>query len=227
MTDKMKAVLPLALTIGVLGALYVELTLNFNFHWLSDGDLGNGLSLPNNFHLAAPAGFVSWGFYFAAGAGADGAKKVSWASIIGAAGALLTMWGAGTLAEIPDFWGIAVALGVAAFLVVMVAAAGDWYFLPAAVGAFAATLFWWLATGGDNWNPGGGGEGNSVAALGDPATAGAGAFGGVLSTPYGWVFVNVVVTLILGVVFGLLTSIITSAFTPTVAEAAQEPVASE
>ena len=88
------------------------------------------------------------------------------------------------IADLPDFWGIALVVAVAAFVVVVASALGDWYYVPGIFGAFAATIFWWIATGLDNWAPFGGGVGNSVAALGKPATAGAGAFGGVLSTPY-------------------------------------------
>ncbi len=70
-----------------------------------------------------------------------------------------------------------------AAVLVLLAGLGDWYFIPATFGAFASVVFWWLATGLDGWAEKGGGVGNSVKALGDPATAGAGAFGGVLSTP--------------------------------------------
>lgn len=225
MTERLRGVLPLALSIGVLAFLYVELTLNFNFHWVADGDLGNGLELPKNFHLAVPAGFVAWGFYFAAGGGLRAVEKVAVSSVIGATGALVTMWLVGPTAELPDFWGIALWVGIPAFVVVMIAAAGDWYFVPAAFGGFASTLFWWIATGLDNWAPGGGGTGNSVTALGDPTTAGAGAFGGVLSTPYGWVYVNVVATLLLGVVFGYASSLVTNAITPLITPTQQQPSA--
>ena len=51
-------------------------------------------------------------------------------------------------------------------------------------------------------------------ALGAPATAGAGAFGGVLSTPYGWVFVDVLVTLTIGVLLGAASTRLSSAITP-------------
>jgi hypothetical protein len=104
----------------------------------------------------------------------------------------------------------------------MVVAGGDWYYVPAAFGAYASVIFWWFATGLDNWAPDGGGVGNSVEALGDPATAGAGAFGGVLSTPYGWVWFNILITLFLGIVMGLLSTSITGAITPSPAE---EPAA--
>ena len=39
--------------------------------------------------------------------------------------------------------------------------------------------------------------------LADPATAGTGAFGGVLSTPYGWVWLSITVTLLCGCVLGI------------------------
>lgn len=61
--------------------------------------------------------------------------------------------------------------------------------------------------------------GNSVAALTKPATAGSGAFGGVLSTPRGYVFIDVLVTLLIGCVLGLLSVKITAAITPSSAAA--------
>ena len=134
----------------------------------------------------------------------------------------MTMWLAGPTSELPDLWSIALWVGIPAFVVVMIAALGDWYYVPAAFGGFASTLFWWIATGLDDWAPGGGGVGNSVEALGDSATAGAGAFGGVLSTPLGWVWFNSCVTLLVGVAFGYLSSVITTAITPLIAPAPAE-----
>ncbi len=56
MIAKMKGVLPLALIHAVLVIVYAEFVLNFSFHWVTDGDLGNGLAMPSNFHLAPAAG---------------------------------------------------------------------------------------------------------------------------------------------------------------------------
>ena len=39
MGEKLKATLPLALSIAVLAFLYVEFTANFTFHWVTSGDL--------------------------------------------------------------------------------------------------------------------------------------------------------------------------------------------
>ena len=60
MTERIKATLPLAIAIGVLAFAWTEFSPNFTFHWFTAGDLGNGLELPNNFHLILPAAFVSW-----------------------------------------------------------------------------------------------------------------------------------------------------------------------
>ena len=218
MTERLKGVFPLAAVIGVLAFFYVEFTLNFTFNWVTDGDLGNGLSLPANFHLIAPAGFVSWGFYFAAGTGMDGAKKVAASSVVGSVAALIVMATAQT-AELPDFWGISLWVGITAFLAVMMVAGGDWYYVPAAFGAYASVIFWWFATGLDNWNPNNGSGTGIDALVADP---GAGAFGGVLSTPYGYVWLNILVTLFLGIIMGLLSTTITGAITPTPAEEAAE-----
>jgi hypothetical protein len=128
----MKGLLPLATAVAVVAFVYVEFALNFTFHWVTDGDLGNGLSLPASFHLVVLGGL------------------------------------------------------------------GEWFSIPMTFAAFASCVFWWIATGLDGWADHGGGIGNSVQALAKPATAGTGAFGGVISTPYGWVALNVFVTLLIG-----------------------------
>ena len=214
MAGRMKGLLPLALAIGVLAFLWVEFALNFTFHWVTDGDLGNGLALPGNFHLVVPAAFVAWGFFFAAGGDGAAFKKVAIANVFGATTALIMMLLASETAGLPDFWGISLWVAIMAALLVALAGLGDWYYIPATFGAFASVVFWWLATGLDGWADKGGGVGNSLKALGDPATAGAGAFGGVLSTPYGWVFVNVLVTLTIGSLLGIASAKLAAAITP-------------
>ena len=210
MIERAKASVPLAVVIAVLALLWVEFSLNFTFHWVTDGDLGNGLSLPSNFHLIVPAAFVSWGFFFAAGANTAAFSKVAIASVVGTVGGLALMLVAPKFATLPDFWGIAVTVAVLAFVVVIATCVGDMYYVPAVFGAFAATVFWWIATGLDGWAKNGGGVGNSVAALAKPATAGAGAFGGVLSTPVAWVFVDTLVTLLIGCLLGVVSVKLTS-----------------
>lgn len=64
-------------------------------------------------------------------------------------------------------------------------------------------------------------------ALGDPATAGTGAFGGVLSTPFTWVWFNITVSLLCGCLLGLASVRLTALLTPatrTAAEPAPDPV---
>ncbi len=205
MISRAKAAAPLALVIAVLAFVWVEFSLNFTFHWVTDGDLGIGLSLPSSFHLIVPAAFVSWGLFFAAGADMAALTKVLAASVIGSVGALVVMALAPKIADLPDFWGISLVVAVVAFLLVLLSVIGDWYYVPGIFGAFASTIFWWIATGLDNWAPSGGGVGNSVKALGDPATAGAGAFGGVLSTPFGWVWVDTLASLLIGCALGFVS----------------------
>lgn len=203
MTERIKATLPLAIAIGILAYAWTHFSLNFTFHWFADGDLGNGLDLPSSFHLVLPAAFVSWGFFFAAGADAAALRKVVAGSITGGLAALGTMALSSATAGFPDFWGIALWVGVFAVVLVVMSAAGDWHYVPATFGAFASVFFWWIATGLDYWLENGGGVGSSVEALGDPATAGSGAFGGVLSTPYGWVWINITASLLCGCVLGI------------------------
>ena len=69
MTARIKATLPLAIAIGVLAFAWTEFSLNFTFHWFTAGDLGNGLARRRTTSICIlPAAFVSWGFFFAAGA---------------------------------------------------------------------------------------------------------------------------------------------------------------
>ena len=214
MGAKIKGLLPLAVTAAVLVFLWVEIALNFTFHWVTVADPGIGIGLPQLFHLTAPAAFVTWGFYFAAGTGKIGFQKAACGSVIGAVFGLLLMLIGPNVAKFPDFWGLSVtALGLAFLLIIGMALSDLWY-VPAAFGGFASIVFWWTATGLDRWSVGGGGTGNTTAALGDTTTAGAGAFGGVLSTPVIWVFVSVTVSLLAGCVLGLLHTTITAKITP-------------
>lgn len=213
MSARLKSALPLALVIGVLAFVWCEIALNFTFHWVTDGDLGNGLALPSNFHLVVPAAFVAWGFFFAAGADTAAFVKVVIASLVGGLAALGAMAASSATAPLPDFWGIALWVGVFAVALVLMSALGDWHYVPAAFGAFAAVFFWWTATGLDYWAPDGGGIGNSMTGLTDPTTAGAGAFGGVISTPFVFVWLNITVSLLCGCVLGLLSVRLTALVT--------------
>jgi hypothetical protein len=103
-----------------------------------------------------------------------------------------------TVADLPDFWGIAVVLSVLIFVAVVLTQAGDWYYVPGVFVSFAAVVFWWFATGLDGWAQHGGGVGNSVSARGKPETASFGAFWGVLSTPVEWVYISSLASLICG-----------------------------
>ena len=223
MAERMKGLLPLAVSVGILAFLLTWVALNFTFHWVTDGDLGNGLELPANFHLIVPAAFVAWAMFFAAGGDNEAAKKVAIANVFGAVAAFVVLWGAGELADLPDFWSIALLVAVMAAILVVLGGLGDWFFIPGTFGAFASVFFWWIATGLDKWAPGGGGKGNSVEALGDAATAGAGAFGGVISTPIGWVFVSILVCLTIGVALGMLSTRLAALFTPKPKVVAPEP----
>ena len=223
MTARLKSTLPLAMVIGVLAFIWCEVALNFTFHWVTDGDLGNGLALPSNFHLVVPAAFVAWGFFFAAGADNGSYVKEVAASVTVGLAALVAMAGSTMTADLPDFWGIALWVGIFAVVLVLVSAVGDWHYVPGSFGAFASVFFWWTATGLDYWAADGGGVGNSLKALGDPATAGAGAFGGVISTPFVFVWLNITVSLLCGCVLGLLSVKLTGLVSPApTVEAATE-----
>lgn len=214
MGARAKAILPLAIVIGILSFLWCEVALNAQFHWITNGDLGVGLALPANFQLVVWIAFISWGLFFAAGGDNAALGKIVIASIFGSVAALITFALAPKFADLPDFWGISLMVGVMAFVLVVVLIAGDWYYVAGTFPAFAACFGLWVATGIDNWAPNGGGVGSGLKSLGDPTTAGSGAFGGVLSTPWGWVWFSALVTLVIGAILGLVSAKVTAAVTP-------------
>jgi hypothetical protein len=214
MGARVKAILPLAIVIGVLSFLWCEFALNFQFHWVTNGDLGVGLALPANFQLPVWIAFVSWGMFFAAGGDNAAFGKIVIASILGSVAALITFALAPKFADLPDFWGISLMVGIMAFVLVAILVAGDWYYVAGTFPAFAACFGWWVSTGLDNWAPNGGGVGSGLSSLAKPATAGSGAFGGVLSTPFCWVLLSAAVTLVCGVILGIVSAKITAALTP-------------
>jgi hypothetical protein len=227
MGARAKAIFPLALVIGILSFAWTEFSLNFTFHWVTDGDLGNGLELPSSFHLILPTAFIAWGLFFAAGGDNAAFGKIFLASLFGSVAALVTMPLAFKTADADfagkdaPFWGIALWVGIFAFVLVMILVAGDWYYVAGTFPCFAAVFLWWIATGLDGWAPNGGGTENSIAALGDPAKAGFGAFGGVISTPWGWVWFNTFVTLVCGCILGIVSAKVAAALTPKPKAAAE------
>ncbi len=222
MLAKLRPAVPLAVVIGLLAIVWTEVALNFTFHWVTAGDLGNGLALPKSFHLVLPAAFVSWGFFFAAGADSKAFTKVLTGSLVGGLAGLATMAASSATAPLPDFWGIALWVGIFAVVLVLLSVGGDWYYVPATFGAFASVFFWWIATGLDGWAKNGGGVGNSLAALKSPATAGTGAFGGVISTPIVFVWLSVTVSLICGCLLGIASARLTALVTPAAAAPAAQ-----
>lgn len=210
MGARAKAIFPLALVIGVLSFLWTEFSLNFAFHWVTEGP-DDPTGVPKSFHLILPTAFIAWGLFFAAGGDNAAFGKIFLAIVFGTVAALITMPLAFKTADFPDFWGIALWVGVFAFILVMVLVLGDWYYVAGTFPCFAAVFLWWIATGLDGWLPNGGGVGDF-----DPAgkTNGLGAVGGVLSTPWGWVWFDTFVTLVCGLILGILSAKITAAITP-------------
>jgi hypothetical protein len=214
MAERMKGLLPLAIAVALVAFVYVEVALNFTFHWATDSDLGNGLSLPKSFHFAVPAAFVSWALFFVLGGDGAAIRRVSIGSVFGCGAALLLFVFVTVTKGLPDFWTISLGVAVLAGILVVLGGLGEWFVIPVTFATFACCLFWWIATGLDGWADHGGGIGNSVQALSKPATAGAGAFGGVISTPYGWVAVNVFFTLMVGCLCGLASARLAGVLTP-------------
>jgi hypothetical protein len=215
MSDRLKKAAPLAISVGVLAFLWSEFTLNFNLHWftVADGVFGK-FGLPQSFQLVLPATFVTWGLYFALGADRKALRTTLIACATGTIGAIVIMTLGPSLAGLPNFWGIAVAIAIVGgglVLLSTVTADGSFSAAPAFACA-AAVLFWWFATGLDNYVPDGKGP-HTVAALGlaltkHPLAAGTGALGGLISTPWTWVAVSTFVSLFCGPALGLLARVL-------------------
>jgi Protein of unknown function (DUF1097) len=232
MSQRLKQRAPLAISIGVIAFLWSEFTLNFNLHWftVSDGVFGK-FGLPEKFQLVLPATFVTWGLYYALGGDRAALRKTLIAATTGSVGAIVIMTLGPALAGLPSLWGIALAIAVVGGGLVLVSALSDQDMLPAAP-AFvcaAAVLFWWFATGLDNYVPGAAGP-HTVAALGlaltkHPLAAGTGALGGLLSTPWQWVALSAWVSLLCGPLLGYLSHALASA-SGRVSASPGEPVTS-
>jgi hypothetical protein len=226
MSTRLKAVAPLALSIGLLAFVATWLALNFTFHWVvvKDGVFG-AYGLPEGIHLVLPAIFVAWGLFFITGT----LDKTVIAALTGTAGATLTMWLGPKLADSPDFWGLGVMIGLtAAALVVLSTAVEDDRFAPApAFCCYASVFFWWIATGLDNFVPGGKGphttEAIAAAITSKPLAAGTGAFGGLLSMSFWWVAVSIFASLVVGGLFGLASVKLAAVFGRIAAGRRSEP----
>lgn len=220
MSARAKAIVPLAIVIGVLSFAWTEVALNFQFQWVTNGALGTtGLSLPARFQLIVWIGFISWGLFFAAGGDNAAAGKIIIASIFGSLGFLATAGIAPKIKGFPDFWSISLLVGICALILVLILIAGDWYYVAGTFPIFGGLFGLWVATGIDNWYPNGGGTSSSVSRLSSTATAGAGGFGGVLSLPWYWVWIDGLVSAVIGVVLGVISARLAALLTPKPASA--------
>jgi hypothetical protein len=230
MATRLKAVLPLTVSIGVLALLASEVALNFTFHWVTvqDGVFGK-YGLPQNLHLVLPALFVTWGLFFMLGASNAALGKTLIATITGTVGAGIAIVVAPLLAESPDFWGLALMIGVtAAGLIVLSTAVEDDRFAPApAFCCYASVFFWWIATGLDRFVPAGKGahtvEAVTAAITNKPLAAGTGAFGGLISMSWLAVIVSIFASLVVGTLFGLASVKLAGLFGRIGASPAAEP----
>ena len=230
MATRLKAVLPLTLSIGLLAFLASEVALNFTFHWVTveDGVFGK-YGLPQGTHLVLPALFVAWGLYFLLGADRAALGKTVIAAATSTIGATIAMLMGPLFAESPDFWGLALWIGItAAALIVLSTTVEDDRFAPApAFCCYAAVFFWWIATGLDNFVPDGKGP-HTVAALTSaitdtPLAAGTGAFGGLLSMSWSAVAISVFLSLVCGALLGLASVKLAAAFGKLGAHRSSEP----
>ncbi len=217
MGARAKAIFPLALVVGVLSYLWTWFSLNFTFHWVTVAgtDLPGAVGVPQNFHLILPVAFISWGLFFAAGGDNAAFGKIFLAAVFGTVAALITIPLAYQTAMFPDFWGISLWVGVFAFILVLVLVAGDWYYVAGTFPCFAAVFLWWVATGMDGWAP----LGADAANGGAGGAMGLGAFGGLISTPWAWVWFNTFVTLVCGLILGIASGKLAALLTPKAKEA--------
>jgi hypothetical protein len=210
MATRLKAALPLTLSIGLLAFLASEVALNFTFHWVTvqNGVFGE-YGLPQNVHLILPALFVAWGLFFLLGADNAALGKTVIAAATGAIGAGLAMWIGPMLAESPDFWGLSLMIGLTGAGLIALSAADERFAPAPAFCCYAAVFFWWIATGLDNFVPGGKGPHTAAAvtsAITDtPLAAGTGAFGGLISMSWIAVVVSVFISLVFGALLGALS----------------------
>ncbi|MSO45093.1 MAG: hypothetical protein EXQ74_07320 [Thermoleophilia bacterium] len=215
MGARAKAIFPLALVVGVLSYLWTEFSLNFTFHWVTVAgtDAPGAVGVPQNFHFILPTAFIAWGLFFAAGGDNAAFGKIFLAAVFGTVAALVTMPLAYKTAAFPDFYGIALWVGVFAFILVMVLVAGDWYYVAGTFPCFAAVFLWWIATGLDGWAPVGADADNGGGGTG------LGAFAGLVSTPWAWVWFDSLVTLIAGAILGVISGRLAALITPKAKEA--------
>ena len=212
MSARLKKVTPLAISIAVVAFAWSEFTLNFNLHWftVADGVFGK-FGLPEKFELVLPATFVTWGLYYTLGANGVALRKTLIAATTGTIGAIVIMTLGPSISGLPSFWGIALAIAIVGAGLELLSAVSEEGLFPAApaFACAASVLFWWFATGLDNYVAGGSGP-HTVAALGlaltkHPLAAGTGAIGGLLSTPWTWVAVSTWVSLLCGPVLGVVS----------------------
>src|SRR5579859_4861887 len=211
MSSRIKVAAPLAASIAVVAFLWSEFVLNFDLHWftVADGVFGK-FGLPQPFQFVLPATFVTWGLYFVLGANRAALRKTVIASATGTLGAMVIMTLGPALAGLPNLWGLALAIAVVGAgleLLSVVSADGSFAAAPAFACA-ASVLFWWFATGLDNYIPAGKGP-HTVAALGlalttHPLAAGTGAVGGLLSTSWTRVALSTFASLLCGPLLGAL-----------------------
>ncbi len=212
MSSRFKKAVPLAASVGIIAFLWSEFTLNFNLHWftVADGVFGK-FGLPENFQLVLPATFIAWGLYFVLGADRKALRTTAVSCTTGTVGAIVIMTLGPGLAGLPNLWGISLAIAVVGGgLVLLSSITEDGSFAAApAFACAAAVLFWWFATGLDNYVTDGKGP-HTVAALGlalttHPLAAGTGALGGLLSTPWQWVALSTWISLLCGPLLGVVS----------------------
>ncbi|CAB5018867.1 unannotated protein [freshwater metagenome] len=181
MGARMKGLWPLA----IVGAVLVFLWIEICFDWV-------GPNLKGDIPQLAPvvaAGFVAWGFYFAAGTGKTGFLKTLVGSIFGVvAGAILMAVGPSVTGG--TVIGVSLTAGILALILLFCIAINDLVFVPAAFGAFACVVFVWQITGLDNF----------------AATPNTMTFTGVA--------VNTLIALIAGCVLGIVHTTVAAAITP-------------
>ncbi len=200
MADRVKGLFPIAMAVGLLSLIYMELALNVRFHWF----IASHGVVPIRVQLVPPVGFVAWACYFAAGGNLLAFRKVAVACIVGATAGMATMVLAVKTAGLSDYWGIGWWIAILAALLVASIFLGDWYFVPATFGAFACVVFWWIMTGVQGLE-----AVEHQHSVADVASSG---ISDTLARPYSVVYFTVLATLFLGCIFGALSTRLAAVF---------------
>ncbi len=107
---------------------------------MTEGNLGDGLSLPANVHRVIPAGFVTWGPFFALGADNGALRTAAVNTDVGSVSARIVFAFVTATKGLPDFWTISRGVAVIAFALIVLSGGWAWLNVPVIVATFACCV---------------------------------------------------------------------------------------